>query len=1295
MGTGGTTSDHRDPCNRSTTGKKIQIIVIVLTQIPRHSTITTYQENQRTYRRHISSTYDNYWETGLKEATYRTFLRKGYADPSLKDQILNAPLTGAHNQQATPFGDIAVLGRGQLYFSAGGFLFVQDEYSYDCDECGVRRQSYHNHGQIVALWTVTRLRHHDKAGFYRYETEYLISPINSNNYLKRNGAFDYDIPGFVFILKTNQPEVNSFKNYLKPTPAWYNEDKSDYLNSKQGRRYLPPGTTTTAFYYTTPKTFYQNNKERHHHYDPDIVPARNNVEKEIELYKKLLQSLKSAQTSTSSTLPSTSKTPTSGYYFINRVTPTIPLTTSTAKMLTTSIRFPNITPFKPSPMYTKYSEPDPLYTTTTPSVTNTPYRKPIIDTTTRRIVYPKPTQTTLVTPLTTTNFTEKASTNEINYSNTIFSPQNTLTNKLTTTTTLVPTSKTTQITISPAFTTQSPTEIPSTETSPSSSMNIQGILTSTPRLESQSIQTQFTPYSTQSYLTSQSININKISTTLETSSPKPVSTSTTVTQTNSNISFFQSPTPTSPTTMTTTTKKKLMLTTSSEFNIFSIFDKPQQEKEIKMLAATNKPQQQKEMKMLAATNIKEMKNLIKPQNLSPDMLSLTTPSYAETNQASSIIFSVVKNNTPTSVPSTENVDEDRNITNNLYSKEISTTVEISTDASITEPTPTVSNIDEHENKKKPSVGELLKKIGENTPTSKTFEETTLEETINTSDTTTIKRIIQTETTKSLRAATEIPTTIMSTNKIYKDTTMRSIREHITMADSTPYETTITTFMEPQYTEKWTVATEQNILKKITPTTIEMIESLPTKKIEIPISLATTNSMPTLNTTPRIRKYQYTKIPRRKTTKTKKVDAVSSSRSPAVYRTREPRIHETGLKLNLSTTINVPSQTTQELTTTPYPRYLQTTNAINDNQDTTTEPFRYKSAIPKTTSSQSFPEETTTNMDVITGIIPLTLPPSETTTQKTNVSKNKTNSNNFTEEHLNETMKNTIPKESTTPMPINGITTPTSAEIFNELFGSYSRELPTMEPPVTKKMNKNSANDRELEEELFGIIGRSSNSIENIEHPTQIEESTTEIQNTPKIIFDNFYEASTLLTTLEDGFEVFPNNEEIITTESDMLLMTTTTNANSDEDEKMLFTTTTEAPTPNTIQPEKLTTACSLTQSTKRSNQNNPEVTKIIMIQIVNDTKMQEIQTHGHDTLKANVTKINVGDDNFYIYKATVDEQEMSPQLKEEEADLFHQLALSVVNNAKSIDYLSRRKRTRRKKIFKQKIRRKDKQTTKN
>lgn len=1255
-----------------TTYFNFQIIIIFLTQIPGHSTIATYEENQRNYRRHISSTYANYWEIGLKESTYRTFLRKGYADPSLKDQILNAPLTGLHDRQSTPFGDIAVLGRGQLYFSAGGFLFVQDEYSYDCDECDVRRQLHH-HGQIVALWTVTRLRHHDKTGFYRYETEYLISPISSNNYLKRNGAFDYDIPGFVFILKTHHPEVNGFQNYLNPTPAWYNEDKSEYVNSNKGRRYLPPDTTTTTFYYTTPKVFYQNSKERHPYYDPDIVPARNNVEKEIELYKKLLQSLKSAQTSTSSTLPSTNKTPTMGYYFINRVPPTIPLTTTTAKMFTTQIRFPNITPFKPSPMYTKYSEPDPLYTTTTPSATNTPYKKPIVDATTRRVFDPRPTEPTLTTPLTTISSTHKISTTEINYSNSIYSPQYTVT-KESKATKAESVAKPSQTTVLPAFTTQPPTEIASTEKPHSSSISTQGILTSTPTLAFQSMRTQLPQYLTQPYSTSQSIDFNKTFAT----SPHPSSISTILTRSNSSTNFFQSSISIPSTTMTphTTTEKKLMLTTSAGFNIFSIFDKPKQGKDIKMLAETN------------------IKEIISPKKsqISPDMLPPTTPSYGETNQASSNIFSFVKSNTPTITLSTKDLSEERNINNNLHANVISTTMEIPTYANTTQLASRISNINEHESKKEPSTN-LIQDINENIPTTITFEETTLEKTMNTGSTATIKRVIQTETTTALKDTTELPATTISNGKIYKDVAMKDIRESITMTDSTPYETTIATYMEPQSTEKLTIApiTEQNLLENTTPVTMEPIKLHPTKKFETPMSLATTKSM-LVNTTPRIRKYQYTKIPRRKTTNSRKNDIVSSSRSPAVYRTREPRIHTTDLKLDPFINTNISSKTTQELTTVPYSRNLQTIIAMNESEDTTTETVRYESTIPRIVSSQSFKDEPTTdvtNINLITRIITPTMPYSETTTQITRALKNETTANNLIKDHLKQTNKNTVPQQ-TTPKPINLITTPSSDEIFDELFGAYSKELLTTEPPITQKMIRNPANDKELEEELFGIIGRSSNSIENIERLTQVEESTTETESTAKIIFDNFYEASTILTTLEDDLEVSPN-EETTTTKSDILLMATAINATI-EDDTTLSPTTTEAPTQNTIQPEELTTACGLTKTTRKSHKDEVEVTKIIMIHIVNDTKTQERQNHDNDTLKANVTKLNVGDNNFYIYKAVVDEKEMSPQMKEEEASLFHQLALSVVNNAKSIDYLSRRKRTRRKKVFK--IRRKDKQVTK-
>lgn len=72
---------------------------------------------------------------GLRESVNQALLREGYYDPNLRERILRAPIIGKENS-ASPFGDVVILARGQLYaLNAGNFAFVQDPYSNDCDEC--------------------------------------------------------------------------------------------------------------------------------------------------------------------------------------------------------------------------------------------------------------------------------------------------------------------------------------------------------------------------------------------------------------------------------------------------------------------------------------------------------------------------------------------------------------------------------------------------------------------------------------------------------------------------------------------------------------------------------------------------------------------------------------------------------------------------------------------------------------------------------------------------------------------------------------------------------------------------------------------------------------------------------------------------------------------------------------------------------------------------------------------------------------------------------------------------------
>ncbi|GJQ74696.1 hypothetical protein Trydic_g21547 [Trypoxylus dichotomus] len=1245
--------------------------VLLLVQIPSHDAIATYQDDgQRAYRRHIGSSYGkydgfpnvNYWETGLKDSVYRTFLRKGYADPSLKDQILNAPLVNLRNRQATSFGDIVVLSRGQLYFSAGGFLFVEDENLYDCDECDVKRQSYHNYGQIVALWTVRRLRHRDKSSFYRYETEYLISPTGSNDYRRQNGAFNYDIPGYVFILKNSQTE--SFKNYLQPTPAWYNEEASRNLNSKVERRYLPPDTTTTTFYYTTPKSFYKNNQERYHHYDPDIVPAKNNVEKEIELYTKLLQSLKSIQTGTSPTVPFTSDTPATGYSFLSRLTPTTPSSTTSAKMFTTNIRFPDATPFKPSPMYTKYSEPDPLYTTTTPRMTTTSSTQPTRLTTevttskptTMQMIYSKVSQATPFIEFKPTSTTKLP----MEYTTIKSSVPNTTT-KLTTTTEATTTSKAVYPIFNQDTSTTEGTYSSTVKTTPQS--EVANVMTK----QFNSTQASFPLSTTPTTLTTQQNFTNEISTTSKISEVLETSELSIKTQnTTTSMSYTSSTTP---------------ISTTTQFDIFNIFDKLKTGKEVKHMEYPK-------------TSEDESSETVKSQTPSLESSTKTTP-YAETNQASSVVFTILENDITAIQPTTAN--ENKLLPTIVYPEEI---------------TSYTFNVFENINKSKnneSTPGESVKKPNGDTATI-IEEETTLKIT---SAPNSISAEKASEGTTKAFDISNIVTTVTSIEKLYEEEAKIITRKNASSNNPLTIENVIPRTLannkglidlESEYLEASTTPITPKI--ETNKTSVQTTKTLATqfsstRKYEVPKLLFSTTPMPSTYTTSRIRKYKYTKFPRRKTSKDRKSDTSSATKTANIniFKTT-PKLNK--LSLYVTSTTKQPERDIKLETTTPSidKEDVRETNTVNENHitmpDTTiyddepTESVFYARSS-ETTVSPFFETETTERFTLMketsTETTPTTLPYAKEQSEATAKAEVQTS---FT----NEISSNGAPTTNQRP---NIATTPISSEIFDEIFGVFTKETTlytTTAAPVTKRINKNNVNNGELEKELFGIVDRISLEEEE-NHPTQIEETTTEIASAPEIIFDNFYEASTSPVLAAETV----NDEETTPVTSATLLVTETAtelvNIGGDN-ESMLLTTTAIPITQNTVQPETITTECVIKTSANGTMRNRIEIAKIIAIQIVNTTKPEKRQIYENDILKANVSQINVGDKNFLVYKAVVGEKDLSSKLKERQTDLFNRLALSVVNHAKSINYLNRRKQQiRRKKVFKVKNRHKKKESTKN
>lgn len=364
--------------------------ILFLKRITNSGGITTRleQPSHKSFRRHIGTLPTNDWESGLREATYQALLRENNREPTLRDQIYYAPLEGRQDS-AIPFGDIIILARGQLYSTYNGFKFVQDPYQNDCDDCHngrVRCSPSQCKGwnpvtgeQLVALWTVKRIRHRDPVYGHRYELEYTLSPISAvinSGFLLPDGGFDYNIPGHVFIIKFD-PNVDKTNSHKATTATfdqgttWFNNNyvnlNGNKAHSQQENNYKPVFTTKVP--------------------NPTTVDG---TAKEIELYKELIKSL--AMKTSTSLKPSTASSIYSDIFdatiqkvpvtMIHHQTSTVPVRntpSSTTQMQITSIwsttpqindstkriKFPSTQSSTQYSKNTRYSEPDPLYHSTT------------------------------------------------------------------------------------------------------------------------------------------------------------------------------------------------------------------------------------------------------------------------------------------------------------------------------------------------------------------------------------------------------------------------------------------------------------------------------------------------------------------------------------------------------------------------------------------------------------------------------------------------------------------------------------------------------------------------------------------------------------------------------------------------------------------------------------------------------------------------------------------------------------------------------------------------------------------
>ncbi|XP_050498234.1 uncharacterized protein LOC126879220 [Diabrotica virgifera virgifera] len=232
------------------------------------------------------------WEVGLREAIHQALLREGYWEPNLRERLTGAQLIGRQDH-ATPFGDVAVLARGQLYaIHAGNFMLLQDPYQNDCDDCYNPRRcerhdcqpySPHNQEILVALWTVKRIRHRD-VDRTRFDLEYIVSPLNANNdqIIMRRGKFNYAIPGHVFAVRSGKSEKNYPEVYNRKIPQNNFKPQVPLGVDSEGHRnvlYSYPG-----FFTSLPAQY--------------LPPGVSDDTQEAQLYKKLLEALASKTSTT-------------------------------------------------------------------------------------------------------------------------------------------------------------------------------------------------------------------------------------------------------------------------------------------------------------------------------------------------------------------------------------------------------------------------------------------------------------------------------------------------------------------------------------------------------------------------------------------------------------------------------------------------------------------------------------------------------------------------------------------------------------------------------------------------------------------------------------------------------------------------------------------------------------------------------------------------------------------------------------------------------------------------------------
>lgn len=300
--------------------------------------ITTRLEYQGTSSRNFRSPTGSLpflnWEIGLREAVYQAFIRERNLHPNLREFLYSAPILGKQDT-ATPFGDIAILARGQLYSAPGGFQFVQDPYQNDCEGCHntpltcdripCERWRPQAHERLLALWTVKRIRHRDSNYGFKYELEFKISPMEMGSkepFITRFGKFDYNVPGHTFIVKSNpRPYLPYQESSVHHEKVYRSSDRwtPNYGGPNYNAQYLPPPPPIPFVneYYDKdprrpgnfPSVLYDSpdihNKKPYRPFNNNHIIPHDSKETEEQLFNDLITTLASKTTTKDPKAPTT------------------------------------------------------------------------------------------------------------------------------------------------------------------------------------------------------------------------------------------------------------------------------------------------------------------------------------------------------------------------------------------------------------------------------------------------------------------------------------------------------------------------------------------------------------------------------------------------------------------------------------------------------------------------------------------------------------------------------------------------------------------------------------------------------------------------------------------------------------------------------------------------------------------------------------------------------------------------------------------------------------------------------